>query len=151
MRTTIDISKAFNLKKIKFDLSKEINEGAKAIVKDHDKRLSFGQGVNGKMMAKLKPSTIKSKRLKGYAKPRVPLYATGTMKNIRIDSKATRLKQEARLTPPKSRIEPEPIGAFHQAGSGNYPSREWFGVTEKIEKDLLRAMSIKIERILKNA
>ena len=148
MRTTIDISKAFNLNKISFDLSKEINEAAKAVVKDHDKRLSFGQGVDGKMMAKLQPSTIKSKRLKGYAKPRVPLYATGTMKNIRIDKKATRTNQEARLTPPKSRSE---IGVYHQKGNINLPQREWFGVTEKVEKDLLRTMSIRIERILRNA
>lgn len=148
MRTTIDISKAFNLKKIKFDLSKEINEAAKAVVKDHDRRLSFGQGVDGKMMAKLQPSTIKSKRLKGYAKPRVPLYATGTMKNLRIDKKATRVNQEARLTPPKSRSE---IGVYHQEGNINLPQREWFGVTEKVEKDLLRTMSIRIERILRNA
>jgi|TARA_R100000084_G_C4628079_1_gene136848 hypothetical protein len=148
MRTTIDISKAFNLKKIKFDLSREINEAAKAVVRDHDKRLSFGQGVNGKMMTKLQPSTIKSKRLKGYAKPRVPLYATGTMKNIRIDKKATRTNQEARLTPPKSRTE---IGVYHQEGNINLPQREWFGVTEKVEKDLLRVMAIRIERILKDA
>ena len=148
MRTTIDISKAFNLNKISFDLSKEINEAAKAVVKDHDKRLNYGQGVDGKMMAKLQPSTIKSKRLKGYRKPRVPLYATGTMKNIRIDKKATRLDQEARLTPPKSRSE---IGVYHQEGNINLPQREWFGVTEKVEKDLLRTMSIKIERILRNA
>ncbi len=40
MRTTIDISKAFNLNKINCDLSKEINEAAKAVVKDHDKRLN---------------------------------------------------------------------------------------------------------------
>ena len=151
MRTTINISKSFNLKKIKFDLSKEINEAAKAVVKDHDKRLSFGQGVDGKMMAKLRPSTIKSKRFKGYAKPRVPLYATGTMKNIRIDKKATRTSQEARLTPPKSRIEPDPIGVFHQEGSGILPKREWFGITKKMEKDLIRFVEIKINRILKNA
>lgn len=100
------------------------------------------------MMAKLQPSTVKSKRLKGYAKPRVPLYATGTMKNIRIDKKATKINQEARLTPPKSRTE---IGAYHQEGNINLPQREWFGITEKVEKDLLRTMSIRIERILRNA
>jgi len=151
MRTTIDISKKFNLKKISFNLSKEINEAAKAVVKDHEKRLNFGQGVDGRMMTKLKPSTVKSKRLRGYKKPRVPLYATGTMKNIRIDKKATSKKQEARLTPPKSRIDPDPIGVFHQAGSGNLPRREWFGVTEKVEKDLLKTMRIKIDRLLKRA
>ncbi|QDP48450.1 MAG: hypothetical protein Unbinned6747contig1000_8 [Prokaryotic dsDNA virus sp.] len=151
MRTTIDISKAFNLNKIKFDLSKEINESAKAIVKDHDNRLNYGQGVDGKMMTKLQPSTIKSKRLKGYKKPRTPLYATGTMKNIRIDKKATRMSQEARLTPPLSRIKPDEIGAFHQAGVGHLPKREWFGVTKKVEKKLLKFMELKINRILKNA
>ena len=148
MRTTIDISKAFNLKKINFDLSREINRAAQAIVKDHDNRLNYGQGVDGKMMTRLQPSTIKSKRLKGYRKPRVPLYATGTMKNIRIDNKATPRDQEARLTPPKSRIE---IGAYHQKGSSMLPQREWFGVTKKAEKELLRGMKIKIDRILRNA
>ena len=148
MRTKIDISKKFDLNKISFDLSTEINESAKAIVKDHDKRLSFGQGVDGKPMQKLRPFTIIEKRIKGYAKPRVPLYATGTMKNIRIDKKATPRDQEARLTPPKSRIE---IGAYHQKGSSMLPQREWFGVTKKAEKELLRGMKIKIDRILRNA
>jgi len=148
MKTKIKISKKFNLNKVSFDLSKEINEAAQAIVKDHDRRLRFGQGVDGKMMKKLQPSTIKSKRLKGYKKPRVPLYATGTMKDIRIDKKATPQSQESRLTPPKSRTE---IGVYHQEGGVRLPKREWFGVTTKVEKDLLRRMEIKIERNLQRA
>jgi len=179
MRTTIDISKTFNLKKIKFDLSKEINKAAQSIVKDHDKRLQHGQGIDGRPMAKLKASTIHSKRDKGYSKPRVPLYATGTMKNIRIAKKANQSSQEARLTPAKSRKE---IGVYHQSGIRPHvikprqakmlypifnsrgekfgakkvnhpgtPPREWFGVTKKVEKELLRGMRIKIDRILKNA
>ena len=148
MRTKIDISKKFDLNKISFDLSTEINESAKAIVKDHDKRLSFGQGVDGKPMQKLRPFTIIEKRIKGYAKPRVPLYATGTMKNIRIDKKATKSQQEARLTPPLSRLE---IGAKHQSGEFNLPKREWFGITKNVEQELLRSMEIRIEKILKRA
>ena len=150
MKTRINISKKFNLNKISFNLSREINEAAKAIVKDHDRRLQFGQGVDGKPMEKLSPFTIMDKRIRGYKKPRVPLFATGTMKNIRIEKTAVATSQEARLTPPLSRLE---IGAKHQEGnkSINLPQREWFGITTKVEKDLLRNMEIKIERNLRRA
>ena len=179
MRTKIDISKKFDLNKISFDLSGEINESAKAIVKDHDKRLSFGQGVNGKQMAALKPSTIHSKRNSGYSKPRTPLYATGTMKNIEITKKANKASQEARIAPDEDRRK---IGAYHQEGikphkivaknakvlyplfnskgkkfgakSGDHPgtpAREWFGISVEVEKNLLKRMGRQIERRLKNA
>jgi len=148
MKTRISISKKFDLNKVSFNLSKEINNAANAIVKDHDRRLQFGQGVDGKPMKKLTPFTIMDKRSKKYKKPRVPLYATGTMKNIRIEKKAVITSQEARLTPPLSRLE---IGAKHQSGQFNLPKREWFGITTKVEKDLLRSMEIKIERNLRRA
>jgi len=148
MKAKINISKKFNLKKINFNLSEEINNAANAIVKDHDRRLQFGQGVDGKPMKKLTQFTITKKRENKYEKPRVPLFATGTMKNIRIDRRANSTKQEARLTPPLSRLE---IGAKHQLGQFNLPKREWFGITTKVEKDLLKNMEIKIERILKRA
>ena len=72
------------------------------------------------------------------------------MKNIRIEKTAVATSQEARLTPPLSRLE---IGAKHQEGnkSINLPQREWFGITTKVEKDLLRNMEIKIERNLRRA
>ena len=73
MKTRISISKKFDLNKVSFNLSREINEAAKAIVKDHDRRLQFGQGVDGKPMEKLSPFTIMDKRIRGYKKPRVPL------------------------------------------------------------------------------
>ena len=148
MKTRISISKKFDLNKVSFNLSREINEAAKAIVKDHDRRLQFGQGVDGKMMKKLAPFTIMEKRIKGYKKPRVPLFATGTMKNIRIERSAVATSQEARLTPPLSRLQ---IGAKHQEGQFNLPKREWFGITTKVERDLLRNMEIKIERNLRRA
>jgi len=148
VKTRISISKKFDLNKVSFNLSREINEAAKAIVKDHDRRLQFGQGVDGKMMKKLAPFTIMEKRIKGYKKPRVPLFATGTMKNIRIERSAVATSQEARLTPPLSRLQ---IGAKHQEGQFNLPKREWFGITTKVERDLLRNMEIKIERNLRRA
>jgi len=143
MRTKIDISKKFNLDKVSFDLSSEINESAKAVVEDHEKRLSFGQGVDGRPMAKLKPLTIQGKRKQGYAKPRVPLYATGTLKDVKITKKASKTNQEARIMPDETRRE---IGAFHQEGGGKLPKREWFGVTEKVEERLLKRMGRQIER-----
>ena len=148
MDFNVDIEKMFDLKKVKFDFSKTLNEFAKNVVKDHRRRLQFGQGVDMKPMKKLTPLTIADKRAKNYKNPRVPLFATGTMSNIRIDKKASPSSQEAILKPAKRRQE---IGAYHQSDSKRPPKREWFGVTVKQEKKGVQMMIEKIDKVLKNA
>lgn len=179
MKTKITIDKSFNLKKLSFDLSEEINGVATAIVLDHNRRLKFGQDVNGRKFKSLTGSTIQSKRAKGYEKPRVPLFATGKLKDVEIVKRASRYDQEARVRPDSDRIQ---IGQFHQEGirphkivaknakvlyplytnqgkkfgakSVNHPGtpkREWFGVTKKVENDLMKRMIIKIERNIRRA
>lgn len=175
------VEKKFDLSKITFDMSKQLNEFADAIVLDHKNRLQFGQGVDMKPMAKLKGSTIASKRFKRLKKPRIPLYGTGLMSKVYVKKRASKTKQRAIVIPPKKRKE---IAKYHQYGtSGPYPirpippnnklgpiftnrgemtfrkkvmhpglkKREWFGITVKQEKVGLRLISNEIERVLKNA
>jgi hypothetical protein len=61
MKTTINVSKNFNLNNIKLDLSKELNYAGDIIVKDHFQRLEKGLDANEKAMKPLKESTIKAK------------------------------------------------------------------------------------------
>lgn len=181
MRVTFDIAKKFDLKKIKFDFSKQINLMADSIVKDHKTRLQFGQGVNEKPMARLKGSTIASKRFKNLPKPRVPLYGKGVMLNVYVKKRATRSVPQAIIIPPLKRKE---VAKYHQFGTtGPYSirpkkengklgpiftsrgkmtfrkevlhpgiaKREWFGITKKQEKRGFRFISLEIDRILNRA
>jgi len=150
MRLNIDIEKHFNLKKIKLDLKDVINDFAGNIIKDHKQRLQHGQGVDMKLMQKLNPLTIKSKRQKKYKNPRIPLNATGLMSKIKFkdSKKATKSRQFAILKPPDKRDE---IGAYHQSDNPRPPKREWFGITVKQEKKGLKMMEQYIEDELKRA
>lgn len=173
------IEKKFDLRKVRFDFSKQLNDFADAVVLDHKTRLQHGQGVDMKPMAKLKGSTIASKRFKRRKKPRVPLYGTGLMSKVYVKKRASKSQQRAIVIPPKKRAE---IGKYHQYGtSGPYPirpkppktklgpiftdrgemtfrkkvmhpglkKREWFGITIKQEKVGLRLISNEIERQLR--
>ena len=57
----VKVVKNFDLGKIKFDLSKELNLAGQIIRKDHFQRLERGKGVKGTNMRALKPATIKEK------------------------------------------------------------------------------------------
>ena len=43
------------------------------------------------------------------------------------------------------------VGGFHQYGAGNLPVREWFGVTTKAEKDIMKMIELEIGRQIKRA
>ena len=45
----------------------------------------------------------------------------------------------------------EDVGAFHQSGAGNLPKREWFGITQKAEKRIIKMVELEIERQIKRA
>ena len=133
MQFTIDLEKKFNLKKIKLDLHKELNDAGAVIKKDHFSRLERGQGVTAPLK-NLKDSTIASK---GFDQI---LVHTGKMRNL-ILNRANKNKQETN----------EEIGLFHQTGAGKLPKREWFGITKDAESKCLKLIELKIDRILNNA
>ena len=170
----VDLEKKFNLKKIKPTKLKDVlNDWAGNIVKDHRRRLQYGQDVDMKPMTKLQASTIHGKRFNNYSKPRVPLYGTGAMSKVYQNKQATTSSPQATIIPPKKRAE---IAKYHQGGTSPYiikakkgkrlyplfnnrgevysarqvkhpglPEREWFGITEKQEKKGLRMMEKNIE------
>ena len=177
MKLSVDIEKNFDLSKVKFDLSKQINMFAGAVILDHKTRLNHGQDINGKPMKKLSGSTIQSKRAKRMKKPRVPLYGKGIMKNVYSKQRATKSNPLNIIIPPKER---EKVAVYHQNGTKpyvikskdkmlgpiytprgnkffakkvNHPGlakREWFGITEKQERNGLRLIELEIDRILNN-
>ena len=138
---TVDMN--FNLNKITLDLTKELNLAGQIIKKDHFQRLEKGQGVRGA----LKPSKKKSGKT---------LVRSGKMRNLVID-KATKQKQEVEIHPgekqsyPGTSVTMSDVGGFHQTGAGNLPVREWFGVTTKAEKDIMKMVELEIERQIKRA
>lgn len=144
----IKIEKNFDLGKIDLDVHKELNLVGGIIKKDHYQRLEKGQGINGKMQP-LAGSTIKRK---GHGKI---LVNSGKMRNLIID-KATKTNQQVVIHPgtssyPKSNVSMDEVGEFHQRGGKHLPKREWFGITDKVEKDAFRLIEMRIERELNRA
>ena len=141
--TAITVTKNFDLNKITLDLTKELNLGAQIVKTDHYKRLESGLGVKGMM----KPSNNKTGKT---------LVNTGKMRNLVID-KATKQNQEANIHPGEKQLYPgtsvtmSDVGGFHQSGAGNLPVREWFGITTKAEKRIMKMVELEIVRQIKRA
>jgi hypothetical protein len=137
------MTKNFDLKKINLDLTKELNLAGQIIKEDHFKRLDRGQGVSGPM--------IPSQKTSGKT-----LVNTGKMRKLVID-KATKMNQEVVVHPGEKQtykgtdVTMSDVGGFHQSGAGNLPVREWFGITKKAEKRIVKMMELEIEREIKRA
>ncbi len=139
----------FDLKKLRLDLTKELNDAGRIVRQDHFQRLESGMGVNGRMQ-KLKDSTIKRK---GHDQI---LVDTGKMRNL-ILNKANKLKQLVTLHPGKKQkrkggVTNADIGSFHQQGnpSNNLPKREWFGITKNAQLRAIKMIELKIDKIIRN-
>ena len=145
--TAITVTRNFDLNKINLDLTKELNTAGQIVRKDHFQRLERGQGIKGA----LKPS----KKAVGKT-----LVRTGKMRNLVVD-KATKMNQEVNIHPGEKQVyvvngKPtnvtmSDVGGFHQEGAGNLPKREWFGITKKAEKDIMKMVELEIERQIRRA
>ena len=144
----VKVVKKFDLGKIKFDLSKELNLAGQTIRKDHFQRLEKGKGVKGTNMRALKPSTIKRK---GSSKIFVD---TGKMRNLVI-KKANKNNQVVEISPGKKAkrngVTNQEIGSFHQFGTDKMAPREWFGISKKSEVDAIKMVEMRIEEELRRA
>ena len=142
-KTAITVTKNFDLNRINLDLTKELNTAGQIVRKDHFQRLEQGLGVKG-VLTPSKKATGKT------------LVRTGKMRNLVVD-KATKAKQQVNIHPgekqtyPNSNITMSDVGGFHQEGAGNLPKREWFGITVKAEKDIMKMVELEIERQIKRA
>ena len=142
-KTAVTVTKNFDLNRINLDLTKELNTSGQIVRKDHFQRLEQGLGVKG-VLTPSKKATGKT------------LVRTGKMRTLVVD-KATKVKQEVNIHPgekqtyPNSNITMSDVGGFHQEGAGNLPKREWFGITKKAEKDIIKMVELEIERQIKRA
>jgi len=149
MKTTINVTKNFNLNNIKLDLSKELNYAGDIIVKDHFQRLEKGLDANEKSMKPLKESTIKAKGFNQI------LVDKDKMRRL-VRTQATKAKQRVLIKPGdkqkrKGGVTNADIGSFHQSGGKNLPKRQWFGVTKTAEKKSLKLIENVIDRAIRNA
>lgn len=135
------------------DLSKELNMGAGIVVKDMKDKISQGKDIHGSAFTRLKSSTVASKRKKGYARPDLPLVATGKLSGIfgqggaYLKKKATPNKQEAIISAPNKKA---PYGIYHQEGGNqgwNPPQREWFGISKEANMKVIDMMKKRIDKI----
>ena len=142
-KTAITVTKNFDLNRINLDLTKELNTAGQIVRKDHFQRLERGLGIKGALTP--------SKKAIGKT-----LVRTGKMRNLVVD-KATKAKQQVNIHPgekqtyPNSKVTMSDVGSFHQEGAGNLPKREWFGITVKAEKDIMKMVELEIERQIKRA
>lgn len=148
MSKALVLEKHFDLSKIKLDLSKELNFAGDIIVKDHFKRLNVGTGVSGKGLKPLKQSTINRKGNDTV------LVDKDKMRRL-VRSRASKSKQFVNIHPGKKqlrgKVTNQQIGLYHQTGAGNLPKREWFGITKESEKKCLKAVELRIEKLLRDA
>jgi len=147
MSPNIRIDKKFNLKKIKFNLYKELNLGGVIVRQDHIDRLDRGLGVDGRGMTPLSPNTVASK---GSSKI---LVDSDKMRRLNV-KKATKQKQIVTISPgdkrkyPGTSVTQKDVGGFHQEGGRTLPKREWFGISKTAEQRVLKMVGNRIEREL---
>ena len=154
----ITVTTNFNLNKITLDLAKELNLSAGMIIMDIVKKNQSGLDINGNKIKPLASSTIALKQAKGSSDPRRALYDTGRMigrgsvkgvggRGPYISKRAKKMDQESHVSIAKDR---EDIGARHNEGRG-VPKREWFGISKKAEKDIVRMVELRIEDMIHRA
>jgi|TARA_B100000315_G_C14355980_1_gene486191 hypothetical protein len=148
MSVTVEMD--FDLKRINFNFSKELNKVGEIIKRDHYQRLERGEGVDGSQMKSLSPNTISAK---GNNKI---LVDTGQMRNLVID-KASKTNQAVVIHPGEKRqykgtsVTMSDVGGFHQKGNTNLPKREWFGISNDANQRSERLMEERIEQELRRA
>ena len=148
MSVTVEMD--FDLKRINFNFSKELNKVGEIIKRDHYQRLERGEGVDGSQMKSLSPNTTSAK---GNNKI---LVDTGQMRNLVID-KASKTNQAVVIHPGEKRrykgtsVTMSDVGGFHQKGNTNLPKREWFGISNDANQRSERLMEERIEQELRRA
>ena len=154
----ITVTTNFDLNKITLDLHKELNLSAGMIIKDIVEKNQSGQDINGNKIKPLASSTIAFKRAKGSSDPSRALYDTGRMlgrgsvkgtggRGPYISKRAKKMDQESHVSIAKDR---EAIGVYHNEGM-KVPKREWFGISKKAEKDIVRMVELRIEDMIRRA
>ena len=141
MPSNVKVIKNINWKGLQ--LHNEVNAFAGMIVKDIRDGISSGEDINGSKYSgklRLRASTVKQKKRKGYSRPSTPLWATGQMKEVYVKPRATKGNEVAQIQVPRGRdgMNRIVVGQIHNIGDG-VPKREWFGIGSRGKKKLDRA------------
>ena len=129
-----------------WDVSQDINEMAKLLVREIKFGLNTKTDVNDRKFKRLKLATVKSKKRKGYAQPSTPLIATGRMREIYFKKKSTKTNLRAIISPAQDRVI---IGYLHNIGEGVLPQRKWFGISENAHKRMQRVWKLRLVELLR--
>ena len=124
------ITKNFDLRKIKLDLHRELNQGIKIIADDIERGID-----NGSQFQKFFPDIeTKTADRKGHNQPLIDkkiLKDASKMKK----TEATTAKQEATLLPAKER---EDIAFWNHFGTDNIPARPFWGISDRAFNRVLK-------------
>ena len=129
-----------------WDVSQDINEMAKLLVREIKFGLNTKTDVNDRKFKRLKLATVKSKKRKGYAQPSTPLIATGRMREIYVKKKATKTNLRAIISPAQDRVI---IGYLHNIGEGSLPQRKWFGISDKAHQVMKSTWNRRLAELLR--
>ena len=138
MPSNVKIVKNINWKGLQ--LHNEVNAFAGMIVKDIRDGIHARKDINDSAFARLRLSTVKQKKSKGYSRPSSPLIAKGQMKEVYVKPRATKGNEVAQIQVPRGRdgMNRIVVGQIHNIGDG-VPKREWFGIGSRGKKKLDRA------------
>jgi hypothetical protein len=171
----LNVTKNFDLSKMKFDLSKQLNVAAGIIKSDIAQKIDQHRQIDGSPSKPLHPFT------KSKVGNRPPLKGGGgqSLRNVGI-KKATTTKQEAVIFPAKRRtkplkgfpdgiaqvqqegvkikVTPKMRGYLHGQGlhlkkktkTIEIPARPWFGISKEAEARSLIIVEEEIERRLRD-
>lgn len=132
------ITKNFDLRKIKLDLSRELNAGAK-IVKD-----DIGRGIDngsqfGKRFAELDPKTAARK---GHDRPLIDKGILKDPEQMQV-TEATVAKQEVSILPALDRVD---VSFWNHFGTDNIPAREHWGVSKRAFNRVMKLIETRIRK-----
>jgi len=130
-----------------------INDISDILRDDMKSGVARRETISGAKMEPLKSSTVRGKRLKGSATPRIPLLDTGRMvgagaergrTGIFVSQRAKKGNLRARITVPQNR---QLIGIVHNEGEGDNPKRRFFYI---MGVDRIKRPRAKLDIVLKN-
>jgi len=142
------------VRKFPVELSRELNNGARAIILDIKQRVAGGKAMPSGKLKKLPTKTIEAKRKAGMPFPEFPLIGTGAMSGaLMTGGSGPYIPKGKQATPKKQLVEihapnvKAPYGKYHSTAYGNRPARPWFGISKDGEKKANKSIVLAIKRL----
>lgn len=149
----IQIKRSFNLNNIKLNFSKQLNKGIKIIADD----IELGIHKGSQFGKPFKPNAKSTADRKGFNSPLIDEgYLSDSNKMVK--TKATREHQVAVLSPGdkmrgngKHKISNIDIAKYNNKGTSTIPARQFWGISEKANRHIMKSIEYEIIKELKRA